>query len=232
MQDAAVLLFTKPAHPGRVKTRLVGEAAAGLSAEQAAELHWAFVTDLIARLQPGDFDLHLTWALDEGEMPPRLPSEFSRADPPVLRQVGASLGDRLWNALRTAGERYPLVAAIGSDHPELPLATVERALEVLRQGEDVAIGPALDGGYYLIAARQGVLNRRLFQDVPWSTDGVLAATLERCLELGLGVELLDEASDVDRPEDLERLIEHLNLGAVSAPATADLLRSWRLLAPA
>jgi rSAM/selenodomain-associated transferase 1 len=218
-----LLLFTKPARPGRVKTRLVG---AELSVERAAALHEAFLGDLCERLAraPG-FDLRLAWALEAGE-----PMPASRV--PAVVQRGEDLGARLFRALKDAAAEHALVGAVGSDHPELTVVRVEEAFAALRGGADVAIGPAHDGGYYLIALRREALAPRLFADVAWSTGEVLAATLARCEELGLAVALLAPEGDVDTPADLARLAGALAGGsAPSCPRTRSLLQAWGMLAP-
>lgn len=219
-----LLLFTKPARAGRVKTRLVGPE---LSPERAAALHEAFLGDLCGRLAhaPG-FELRLAWALDDGEPMPR-----SRV--PGVVQRGEDLGARLFRALSDAVAEHSLVGALGSDHPEISVARVEEAFAALRGGADVAIGPAHDGGYYLIALRREAMAPRLFAEVPWSTGEVLATTLARCDELGLSVALLPPEGDVDTPADLTRLAGALADGsAPSCPRTSALLESWGLLAPA
>ena len=222
-----LLLFTKPARAGKVKTRLIGD----LTPEQAAKLHAAFVDDVLARLTAGAIPLTIAWALEAGD---EIPSWIAPSGVTIegVRQQGADLGARLFRALVDAGNgagRKSLVAAIGSDHPTVPLARVEEAFARLERGADVAIGPAQDGGYYLIAVRSRALRPRLFEEIAWSTSEVLPTTLERCRELGLQVELLETASDVDTPEDLARLAGELARDAelaATCPLTRDLLASW------
>jgi rSAM/selenodomain-associated transferase 1 len=218
-----LLLFTKPARPGKVKTRLVG---AGLSAEQAAALHEAFLGDLRERLDDArGFELRLAWALDEGET---MPEGYG----PSVVQRGDDLGERLFHALRDAAAEHALVGAVGSDHPELSRERVDEAFAAVAAGADVALGPALDGGYYLIALRREAIDARLFAGVPWSTGGVLATTLERCSELGREVALLPTEADVDTPADLARLAAALaESRAPSCPRTRALLQDWGMLAP-
>ena len=210
-----LLLFTKPAREGRVKTRLIGD----LTAAQAAELHAAFLEDLLDRLREGDFELRIAWALDEDEAIPEGPAEG-------LRQQGRDLGERLYSALSEPGAG--VVAALGSDHPTLPVELVHRAFGKVEAGADVVLGPAEDGGYYLIALKAGAVHPRIFEDVAWSTGRVLATTLERCRELGLAVELLPEASDVDTPADLRRLAERMADSDLGCPRTRDLLQALGL----
>ena len=170
-----------------------------LTPAQAAALHTAFLDDLLDRLREGGgFELRLAWALDAEEALPSGPL-------PGVRQEGSDLGERLYRALSGAAAEAGAVMALGSDHPTLPLELVHRAFERVESGADVVLGPAEDGGYYLIALRAGAVAPRLFEEIAWSTGRVLAATLDRCRELGLAVELLPEASDVDTPEDLRRL---------------------------
>jgi rSAM/selenodomain-associated transferase 1 len=206
-----LLLFTKPARAGRVKTRLIGD----LTPADAARLHAAFRDDVLARLKEGDFELRIAWALDPGEEVPAGPV-------PGVRQQGSDLGERLYRALSEAAFGAGAVAAVGSDHPTIPLELVHRAFAAVEAGTDVVLGPAEDGGYYLIALRSGAISPRLFADIAWSTEQVLPATLERCRELGLTVELLPEASDLDTPDDLRRLAVRMAGSDLGCPRTRKL----------
>ncbi len=219
MSPRRLLLFTKPAREGRVKTRLIGD----LTPAEAAALHAAFLADLLDRLRGGDFELRLAWALDPEEQVPTGPL-------PGARQEGDDLGERLYRALAGAAWEAGAVMALGSDHPTLPLELVHRAFERVEAGGDVVLGPAEDGGYYLIALRAGAVAPRLFEGIAWSTSQVLAATLDRCRELGLAVELLPQASDVDTPGDLRRLGRRMaEAGDLGCPRTYALLGSLGFL---
>jgi len=236
-----LVLFTKPPRPGRVKTRLIGR----LSAAQAAALHAAFLADVLARLRRGAFDLRLAWALAPGEAIPS-PAELARAQPTTppadwqrllagiahQRQVGGDLGARLHHGLAAAGRRYRYVAAAGSDHPELPAARVDGAFARLEAAAEVVVGPAADGGYYLIGARREALDPRLFAGVPWSSGAVLRTTLANAASLGLEVARLELGHDVDEPADLERLAARLASGGRASgacPHTRALLEAWGML---
>lgn len=215
MTQNALLLFTKPARPGRVKTRLIGE----LTAEEAAELHAAFRDDLTECLSGRSFHLELAWALEDGEDVPEGPV-------PGFRQEGKDLGARLFHGLRRAAERFAAVGAVGSDHPELEAETVEDAFRRLADGADLVLGPAADGGYYLVALRREALRFELFEGVPWSTETVLRETLRRAGTRGLRTELLPAGHDVDVPEDLRRLAESLAVTPNICPRTRRLLHAW------
>ena len=212
-------VFSKSAVPGRVKTRLIGE----LSAEQAADLHAAFLADLIEEMRRGRFDLRVAWALDPGELVPSLAVES-------MRQSGEDLGERLYGALADLASEYPFVAAVGSDHPGLSASRVRQAFDKLVAGAEVVLGPAGDGGYYLVAARGQALRREIFADIPWSSSDVLRATLDTCQRLGMTIDLLPTLPDVDTAEDLDRLISRLERDpSLECPRTRALLTSWKRL---
>lgn len=201
-----------------MKTRLVGP----ITADQAAVLYGAFLDDLVARLQNGSFALRLAWALDDGVAPPSMPG--LREAPLVQR--GTDLGARLHQALDDLARLgHHRVAAVGSDQPELSTARVEEAFRELDQS-DVVLGPAIDGGYYLIALRASALHPRLFEEVCWSTERVLQQTLDRCRELGRSWSLLVPEADVDTPADLLALVARLRREPGRCPRTETVLRSW------
>jgi rSAM/selenodomain-associated transferase 1 len=141
------------------------------------------------------------------------------AEVDIIAQRGDSLGERLGQAFRDAFRLgYESVVVIGSDLPDLPREYLQQALGDLASGQDVLVlGPATDGGYYLIG-----LNRphdALFEDIPWSTATVMDETRRRAAERGIPAILLREWSDVDEVGDLQRLLE--------APGdVAPLTRAW------
>lgn len=245
MRDAlpCLLLFTKPARPGRVKTRLVGARVGGMviAEADAAGLHAALLGDLCERLAEGaakNFQLRVAWDLQPADLLPPLPEELKgRAGVDVTRQRGSDLGERLFRALGEAAREHTVVAAVGSDHPTLSLAVVRCAFAALAAGKaDVALGPSQDGGYYLVAVRREGLAARLFEEVEWSSERVLAQTRERCGELGLSVVELPVARDIDRGEDVTALAAEIAAAeaageAVGCPRTREVLAGWGLLAP-
>ncbi len=213
--DRCCVLFTKPARPGRVKTRLIG----ALSALQAAQLHQAFLDDILLALACRTFDLRIAWAVDKGEELPSGPA-------PGLVQRGEDLGERLYRALDEVAHDYPYVLALGSDHPEIELDRLDEAFLRLEKGCDVVLGPATDGGYYLIGLRRQAVRREIFNGVAWSSPSVLEDTLSRCNRLGLDVAQLPEGHDVDSPEDLERLVGFIAGNPEWCRNTGNLLREW------
>jgi rSAM/selenodomain-associated transferase 1 len=119
-------------------------------------------------------------------------------------QRGDTLGDRMASAFEDAFQnRVDQAALIGTDIPGLTPATLESAFDSLGEA-DVVLGPASDGGYYLIGMHRGAFPaaRKLFTNLNWGTDRVLADTLEIAAISGLRTRLLEELADVDSPEDL------------------------------
>jgi len=216
-----LLLFARAPIPGRVKTRLV--APGGLTPAGAASLQRALVADLGHRLSAGPWELVLMWASTPDAEPP---SDLAPAAVPWRLQEGRDLGERLYRGLRWAADGADRVAAVGSDHPDLDSARVEEAFEALDAGREAVLGPAADGGYYLIALRREALHRRLFEGIAWSSPSVFGATLTRLGELGLDTALLPEAHDLDTVADLARFRQRLERRAEFrslCPRTADVL---------
>lgn len=214
-KDRCLVIFTKPALPGRVKTRLVG----ALSSHQAAALHNAFLADLCARFSSCDYPVWLAWALEAGE-------EIPAASFPGFQQEGEDLGERQLRALLRAASCHALAVVVGSDHPTLSDDRVSQAFDLLQAGEDLVLGPARDGGYYLLGARPEALCAELFANVSWSTDQVLKEMLANAARLGLSPRLLPEERDVDIAADLEWLAERLSRETAACPETRSLLIEW------
>ncbi len=116
-----------------------------------------------------------------------------------LVQVGAGLGERMASAFDRAFVRgHDRVIIIGSDCPGLTTRLLEEAFEALKTN-DLVIGPAHDGGYYLLGMRHP--HPYLFSDMRWSTDTVAKETRARAQDRGLSMATLPTLSDVDRLED-------------------------------
>jgi rSAM/selenodomain-associated transferase 1 len=116
------------------------------------------------------------------------------------RQSEGDLGDRMASAFQASfAAGMTAGVLIGSDCPDLNASLMAEAFQLLRQ-HDLVLGPALDGGYYLIGLRR--LIPELFTGIPWSTAEVLQQTITIAKRLGLAVAKLPLLSDVDRPEDL------------------------------
>jgi len=221
--SAAVAILAKAPVPGRVKTRLVPP----LTPEEAATVARACLETTLRRLVPAG-GAPITLFLD-GEADGALQAVARSLGVGVVPQVGADLGARLeaaFRSLRESGATRTL--ALGSDSPTVNPAWIARAIESL-DTDDVVIGPTEDGGYYLIGLRGST--PALLRDIPWSTDSVAQATLDRARALGLSVDVLPEWYDIDDiptlrraladgaeyfPDSIHRLVA-LRLNAVTGP---------------
>jgi rSAM/selenodomain-associated transferase 1 len=214
-----LVVFARCPVAGQVKTRL----AARIGDEPAAALYEAFLRDLVLRFRGAPFAVR--WAV----APPEdgFADRFGLPASACFEQSGADLGARMHSAFRealAAGARRCVV--IGSDMPQLRVEVVEEAFERLAT-TDLVLGPAEDGGYYLIALREA---HDVFHGVAWSSAAVLDETLRRADALGLSVGLLERGFDVDEPEDIERLRRFLaERGSEECAETARVLE--RVLAP-
>ena len=133
-------------------------------------------------------------------------------------QVGGDLGERLEHAVAGCFRAIPApVIVIGVDSPHLDLGWLREAADALAGGADGVLGPAEDGGYYLIGLRQP--SSRLFRDVAWGSSGVLDATLANARDAGMRMQLLRPTFDVDDADGLRRLRDVLARGEVELPRT-------------
>jgi rSAM/selenodomain-associated transferase 1 len=198
----ALGVFAKPPVPGRVKTRLIGR----LTPRQAADLHYACVLDSI-QLACLVREARCCFFAAPGA-PQKATAEYPRWKPigprwRIGKQRGADLGARLANAFRDLfDEGAEKVVIIGTDSPWMGEKRILRAFRELDK-RDVVLGPALDGGYYLVGMRQ--LLPQLFHGIDWGTSRVLRQTLEKLKRLALRPALLQPDFDLDRPADFRRL---------------------------
>lgn len=224
-----LVLFARLPTPGKVKTRLIPI----LGAEGACELHAAMVDDIIARFsvqELGESGITTRLAiLRDPHDPSPLPASW--ASLPRFDQAGDTLGERMARALqRVLDAGHQRVVLIGTDAPTLPTHHVVEAFEKLEH-TDIVLGPATDGGYYLIGANK-VPPRHLFAGIEWGTREVFAQTVAAAQRAGLSYDLLPPWYDVDDEADLRFLQAHLlamcSIGEEPAPRTARVL--GRLLA--
>jgi rSAM/selenodomain-associated transferase 1 len=182
-----VMIFLKAPRPGTVKTRLGREI--GMTAAVAAYRELA--EQQLQRIPAGfRTEVHYAPRGSRAEMRAWLGSKVN-----FRAQCGGDLGARLRQAFTHGFARgYRRIMAIGSDCPELD-ATCLRQADTLLEQTDVVLGPATDGGYYLIGLRR--VAPRLFADIAWSTETVCATTLTRAQECGLTHALLAEKDDID-----------------------------------
>jgi uncharacterized protein len=191
---AVLAVFLKAPRPGAVKTRLIP----ALGAAGAARLYRALAEAVVAgtRPAPGEYERLFFFA----PAPARAEMESWFPGEAWIAQEGPDLGARMAAAFDEAfGRGAERAAIVGSDVPGLSRHDVGVALAAL-QDHDLVLGPARDGGYYLI----GLGHRRpaLFEGVAWGTGSVFATTMERAAALGLSVRVLEGRRDIDTVEDV------------------------------
>ena len=216
----ALAVIAKRPVPGQVKTRL----APAFGPVGAARAAAAMLADTLATVRAVEADRWLCFA------PARARAAMAALAPGfgLLAQPGGGLGARLAACLDglLAQPGAGRAAIVGADTPHLPPATCAAAFALLDE-VDVVLGPALDGGYYLVAAKAPA--PALFAGVRMGTAAVLAATLERAEAAGLTVGLLPALRDLDTPDDLAAALAAGELAAspeTSAVAAELLGATW------
>lgn len=211
-----MLVFAKPPRAGVAKTRL----SPALGPEGAAALADALFEDTWSRISS------LRWARPVLVTPEPDAAEWRSARAASRWPQGdGDLGERLARALeRALADGSGGAIAVGTDSPGLPAELLEAAREALERS-DAVLGPCDDGGFYLLALRR--CPPGLLDDLPWSTDSTFDRTRERLLERGFSVEVLPGWFDVDGPEDLAKLQQRIDQGAVRAPSTSRQLARLR-----
>jgi rSAM/selenodomain-associated transferase 1 len=231
----AIGVMAKAPIAGRSKTRLCPP----LSPEQAAAMSAAFLRDITenivraARSQPiqGMIAYAPEWAeaLFDGHLAAGTALVLAVGTPDMPQDV-QGFGRCLLHAIRAMlAQGYSAACVLNSDSPTLPTAFLSRAAALLlAPGERVVLGPAEDGGYYLLGMQRE--HARLFADITWSSDSVAQATRERAAELGLELVELPVWYDVDDHSALLRLIAETEDASV-APASAAALELLGLRRP-
>jgi rSAM/selenodomain-associated transferase 1 len=180
---------------GAVKTRLVPP----LSPDGARDLYMAFLHDTAARFRRTKLRPEVFLS---GDRTPDFDAWLPRGWP-VRPQRGTTLGERLSAAFDALLDRPGARAVVvGSDSPDLPLIHIKRAFRLLKH-RDVVLGPALDGGYYLVGLRAPA--PELFVDIAWGTASVLADTVRAAEASGRSLALTPPWYDVDDAASLALL---------------------------
>ena len=195
-RERILVIFAKWPRSGRAKVRL----ARRVGSDGAIALARAFLADTLALSRCcGADEVIVAYA------PAVARAAFAKLAPDVrlVAQPHAGFGARLRSALDAGHDEGKRVVLIGTDSPTLPAAIVRRGFARLERA-DCVLGPAMDGGYYLIGAREP-LPRALFARIPWSSGAVAAETRRRARDAGLRVALLPTWYDVDDEAGLARL---------------------------
>ncbi len=225
-ERCAVAIMAKAPRVGEAKTRLVPP----LSASDAAQLSACFIRDAAGNIAAAGKQAAINGYIayspagSEAEFVPLL-ADGMRLLPSRRPGLGLSLHDAVEDLLAA---EFGSVCLVNSDSPTLPTSLLIAAVKALSlPGDRVVLGPAEDGGYYLIGVKQ--MHARLFDDIAWSTPLVFTQTVERAREIGLEPAVLPAWYDVDNVDSLRRLHRELSddgsRGALyPAPHTAAFLR--------
>jgi rSAM/selenodomain-associated transferase 1 len=219
----AIGVMAKAPQPGRAKTRLCPP----LHPAQAAELSAAFLRDITENIAlasceaPIDGYVAYAPAGDEswfaGHLAERTELVLADGSPPMPRDVQGFGRCLLHAAQALFATGFGAVCLVNSDSPTLPTAVlIQAARALLAPGERVVLGPAEDGGYYLLGMQRP--HAHLFAGIAWSTGSVAAATHARAVAFGLHVVTLPAWYDVDDAASLDRLLAGADDG-YAAPAT-------------
>lgn len=210
MRETTICIFTRPPRPGWTKTRLIP----ALGAEQAARVAEALLADAIdaARGVP-----NATVVISATE-------PFPPPDPSLALwvQPQGDLGIRLEATLQLALSQSAQALAVGADTPGMTSARLQRALRLL-QSRDAVLGPAQDGGYYLVGLRR--CPGGLFEGIRWSTRAARSDTIRRFKRFGISYNMAPPWFDLDTPEDLARARHLLERDEISAPHLESVLQS-------
>jgi hypothetical protein len=197
MNETVIVIMAKQPQAGKTKTRLYPL----ISPQQAADLYQALLLDTIV-LAADQTWTDLALAITPLDSRPYFET-ITPAGTLLLPVDGADIGACLAKALQLAFEKgYRKALALNSDGPSLPAMYLRQAKRSLLQA-DLVLGPGEDGGYYLVGMKQ--LYPKLFEGIAWSTEKVLAQTMERAASQGLRTDLTQAWYDVDTPADLLRL---------------------------
>ena len=202
LMSERLIIFTRFPQPGKTKTRLIPI----LGKQGAADLQRQMTEHIISTVGVASKRAGLTVGVcyeggNAGSMREWLGPQF------IYRPQGSgNLGQRINKAFKEAFEaEIEAVVIVGSDIPEISADIIQRAFRALRNN-DLVLGPAHDGGYYLIGVQRAAAfraNPLLFRRIKWGSDEVLAQTLDTAGALGLSFVLLEFLADIDRPEDLQ-----------------------------
>jgi len=202
-----LLVFARLPEIGKVKTRL----ASSIGEERALAAYETMLRDLLASIGDvsAETEIEILWAPTESADGQALTRAFG--DFPTAMQTCATLSERLSMAF---SERFffhatQKIIAIGVDDPSLPRTLIDSAFALLDSCEWV-VGPAEDGGYYLIGCRAPAFDPMIFENVAWGTSSVFATTIGKIVESQSSVAVLPVRWDVDVVDDWERYLTAFN----------------------
>lgn len=220
--EHCLIMMVKFPEQGQVKTRLAAEVGDG----HAAELYRRFVLDLLQTMPSQEWSFRL--ALHPWERNVEMAAVIGKGFIQVP-QRGNDLGERMGNVFAdhfTKG--FGEIVMIGSDAPDLPQEFVSEAFEALAD-QDAVIGPACDGGYYLVGFRRENFSSGIFDGLPWSTSELFPQQLKRFRDLGLQVYILPPWQDIDTLANLRNMANLAGATSFADSLTMEYLGAAGLL---
>jgi rSAM/selenodomain-associated transferase 1 len=201
-KDTAIIVFTRFPVEGKVKTRLaknMGNKFAVSFFKACAEHTFK---ELLKVKETGS-ELFL-FCSEENEI--ELVKQWTENNFNYYSQQGKDLGLKMYNAFNTVFKKgYKKVIIIGTDAPDISMNIIQSAISVL-DNCSVVIGPANDGGYYLLGFKSKLVD--LFSGIEWSTDSVFDNTIEKLNNSKIKYFMLGELTDIDTMEDLQYWLKH------------------------
>jgi len=212
-----LLVFARLPEAGKVKTRL----ARDLGVARALAVYEAMLRDVLANVgaSSDELDVEVLWAPTETASGDALRRAFDGHA--LAMQTGDTLGDRLSMAFseRFFFHRTQKIVAIGVDEPSLTRALIDHAVTLL-ESCDWVVGPASDGGYYLIGCRAAAYDAAIFAGIKWGSARVFAQTMANIRRWQTTVAVLPLRRDIDLIDDLRAYD--------GGGALAELVREWEL----
>ncbi len=207
--DRTLIIFTRYPTPGKVKTRLIPT----VGAIGAAQIHRQMANQLIDRSRTLQNDLPVKIAVHFDGINYQQMSDWLGSDLVYQSQGDGDVGERMDRSFAAVCQQNSSVVLVGTDCPELTTGILAQAFDLLDAGQDLVLGGAVDGGYYLIGIRE--YHPELFVDIDWSTDRVFQQTVAIANRLNLSIGYLPNLTDIDRPEDLSILTQNLAPAKIS-----------------
>jgi rSAM/selenodomain-associated transferase 1 len=197
--SARIIVFTRYPEPGKTKTRLIPL----LGARGAATLQCKLTEQVVSLVKRFSRSRNVTMEIRYNGGSVDLMSQWLGDDLLYRKQLGGDLGARMYQAFQEAfAEGCARVIVVGSDILGFSESILQDALDCLAE-HDLVLGPANDGGYYLLGLRAS--QPELFREISWGSAEVLRETTELASQLGLSLGFVKALDDVDRPEDIQKL---------------------------
>jgi hypothetical protein len=221
-EDSCYIIFAKAPISGHVKTRLSKDMDASL----VVLLYRNFVKDIIDKISDMGHCIKVFYDPPDSES---LMREWLGNRHEFILQTGLDLGQKMANAFEYVFQHGALKAVLlGTDFPDLSKKIISDAMDVLNS-DDAVIGPAVDGGYYLIGFSSATYLQTIFTDIAWGTSAVFQKTMDVFLSAGFVVHQLPEWRDVDVYDDLRDLIRCLKKHPEKAIHTYSFLEDINMI---